>query len=679
MSSSITRPSSPAPTAPLETPPPDTQATTSNEPRPPSPRATEHIPLSSRRASTESTRAPLQVKASASRSAASTSTPAPARQSAHDEIHVASHAVRSAIFAEIDFDESAPQIRPFPDLSASALTPSEGPSNEPASEPTALAGKKGKEIETMLSMPPAQLFEQIQTTLEAAFPEIEKPGDSPVTPEDAKRANKELTTYIETGALTEEALVKPSKLGRLGAPEAEAEAGVAKRLSDDIQRTAQTLLPFPATATPEQRSSAVSLVAAQRVGIPGAEQMLASASIIAEHERSLHSTGTTDTPGAFRKLMKALSGGMSALTSNEFKSGTAAFGASLLNVGMRNGASVAVPTFARQLLSAQIERGLTKSGISDARRASLGVSCTALPMLLLAFGTIRAHMNPRATQAEKTEGDFARGIMAATSFSALLVGIFSGQFGSKTSGAAAQMIAFTLYSFMRDIAVQSHVRLKNPNMEQRTPGAKPVPDKLHWLLISLIYGVDQFGVNLSMPMAAPISGPGAYHAHLGAVDQLKGAGLRALINWGGEIIEDMSFNGIAAVRDKTALRLGLKWEPKPGNVVNGLLAPMAVRTAITQTNVVLGDLIDKPLGDNHPLLSNLLLASMGGVLNCFLYWPCANAGKGAPPANPQPQVTETVLSNVDLDDSRSVRSLQRQSIVSDPLSASTRRRSERGA
>jgi hypothetical protein len=252
--------------------------------------------------------------------------------------------------------------------------------------------------------------------------------------------------------------------------------------------------------------------------------------------------------------------------------------------------------------------------------------------------------------------------MAAMSFGALLGGNFSGQLGSNTSGAAAQMIAFTMYTFMRDIAVQSHVRLKNPNMEHRDPGAKPVPDELHWALISLIYGLDQFAVNQLMPTAAPTSGPGAADAHLGILPQAKAAAIRAGINWVGEIAEDMSFNGIAAVRDNKMVRLGLEWQPKLRNVANGLLAPMAVRTGITQTNVIFGDVIDKALGENHPLLSNLLPAiTMGGLLNGVFYWPFANAGKGLPQGG-DPQVHQTVLPDVDLSDSRSVRDhLQHQS------------------
>lgn len=664
MLSSISSANTPASAAPLETTSRDATVSTPSEPRAPSPRSGEHIPLSSRRASTESARAQLQVKAGASRSPANTPTSS-ATQPGLDEILESTLAARSGIFEALGIDEDTPPIQPFSGLAASASTPSISTPHEASSEPDALAAKNNEAIDSMLALPPHELATQVQTALDRALGTPSSAADNPVGHEDAERASLTLTRYIETGDLA-------------GAAQVKRNADPATQLADDIQRCAQTLLPLHAPATPAQRMSAVSLAAAQSAGIPGAAQMVNAASVIAGHERSIQSGAPVDTAATFRKLTRALRDGLSALSANEFKSGKAAFGASLANVAMRNFASVAIPTFARQMLSAQIERGLAESGISDAHRALLGGSFAALPMLLLAGGAYRAHRNPNATQAEKTEGDYARGTMAAMSFSALLGGIFSGQLGSKTSGATAQMIAFTLYTFMRDVAVQSHVRLKNPNMEQREPGAKPVPDKLHWGLISLIYGVDQFGVNQLMPTAAPISGPGAYHAHLGPVEQAKAAGIRAGINWAGEIIEDMSFNGIAAVRDKTALRLGLKWEPKPGHVANGALGPLAVRTAITQTNVVFGDVIDKALGDTHPLLSNLLPAiTMGGLLNGIFYWPFANAGKGAPSAGQQSGVTETVLPDVDLDDSRSVRSRQRQSATSQsatsqPVELSTR-------
>ncbi|CAB3769395.1 hypothetical protein [Paraburkholderia solisilvae] len=454
---------------------------------------------------------------------------------------------------------------------------------------------------------------------------VEQLSEEPVDRSQVDKASRQASAFVSTGEWPTHMEAGPLSLAPHG-PDVGSSASLPTTLA---------VLPthHPATASPVARASAIALASAEALGVPGADTMVRATSIIAEHAREVEAGRSPDLRATFGKLKRALESGASALTANRFNGSAATLAASVTNVTLRNTASVFVPTFARQMLSAQIERGIAASGMSDASRATLGGVFAALPMLLLLGGAVQAHRNRNATPEAKREGDIARLIMGAMSFSALLGGIFSGQLASKTSGATAQMIAFTLYTFMRDIMTQSHIRLKNPNMDNRPADARPVPDKLHWALISAIYGVDQFAVNQLMPTAAPVSGPGAFHAHAGAASQAKAAAIRAGINLVGEIAEDLSFNGIAAVRDKKMLRLGLNWEPSGRHVANGMLAPWAVRTAITQTNVVFGDVIDSALGNNHPLMSNLLPAiTMGGLLNGIFYWPFANAGKGLPQA-----------------------------------------------
>jgi hypothetical protein len=485
---------------------------------------------------------------------------------------------------------------------------------------------------------------------------IEVPGNSSGIQE-AKRTSAEISAYIETGAMTESARVGPSSLGRTGASPVASEVSSMRALSGNIQRSSQEFLPDPSNATPEHRRAAAVLAFLKHVGVPGVAYIASSAQTIAGYERSFASGGNPDMRGTLRKLGQAIGNGFSAVTKNEFTNPWATTAASVANVTLRNTASVFLPTFTRQMLSAQVERAIVTSGMSEKSTVALGSAFAALPMVLLIAGTIRAHQNPEASAKAKTEGNIARGIMGVMAFAALLGGIFGRQFGDKSSGAAAQMVAFTLYTFMRDIVSQSHIRLKNPNMEHREPGAKPVPDALHWALISVLYGIDQIAVNQFMPTAAPVSGPGSFLSHMGGADQAKAAAIRAGINLGGEIGDDLLFNGIAAVRDKKALRLGLNWEPNLRHVANGLLAPMAVRTAINHTNVVFGNLIDKALGSDQPLLSKLLPAiTMGGLLNGIFYWPFANAGVGLPKvkAPGHAQVEESVFPNVDMSDSRSV-------------------------
>jgi hypothetical protein len=608
---SIERPSSPPPSAPATTIEPHAPANTTGEPRPSSRQSNRgsHLPLTPRSQSADradgadradrtarsaGTQTPPRVVARESRPSA----PVPSSSGPSRDLREEALDVRRTLLGEFGIDEASVQ-------SLHSTPPS--PLADDASEVSP-------------AIPPLETTREGLTQLADAVGRL---SEGPVDLSQVDKASRQAGTFVETGKWPAHMDAGPLSLVSRGP-----DIGTSSSLPATL-----AVLPThdPATASPTARASAIALASAEALDVPGAGRMVRAASVIAEHAREVEAGRSPDLGATFGKLKQALESGASALTANRFKGSAATLAASVTNVTLRNTASVFVPTFARQMMSAQIERGIAASGMSDASRATLGSVFAALPMLLLLGGAVQAHRNRDATPQAKREGDIARLIMGAMSFSALLGGIFSGQLASKSSGATAQMIAFTLYTFMRDIMTQSHIRLKNPNMDNRPADAKPVPDKLHWALISAIYGVDQFAVNQLMPTAAPVSGPGAFHAHAGAASQAKAAAIRAGINLVGEIAEDLSYHGIAAVRDKKMLRLGLDWEPRGRHVVNSMLAPWAVRTAITQTNVVFGDVIDSALGKNHPLMSNLLPAiTMGGLLNGIFYWPFANAGKGLP-------------------------------------------------
>jgi hypothetical protein len=604
---SIELSSSPSPSVPATAVEPHAAADTTGESRPSSRQSNRgsHLPLTPRSRSADradgtarsaGAQTPPRVVARESRPSA----PVPSSSGPSHDVLEETLDARRALVGELGIDEASVQsLRSTPPP----------PLADDASEVS----------------PAIPLLETTRDGLAQLADAVGRLSEGPVDLSQADRAARQAGTFVETGKWAADMDAGPLSLVPRGP-----DVGTSSSLPATL-----AVLPThrPATVSPIARASAIALASAEALDVPEAGTMIRAATVIAEHAREVEAGRSPDLGATFAKLRQALESGTSALTANRFKGSAATLAASVTNVTLRNTASVFVPTFARQMMSAQIERGIAASGMSDASRATLGSVFAALPMLLLLGGAVQAHRNRNATPEAKREGDIARLIMGAMSFSALLGGIFSGQLASKSSGATAQMIAFTLYTFMRDIMTQSHVRLKNPDMDNRPADAKPVPDKLHWALISVIYGIDQFAVNQLMPTAAPVSGPGAFHAHAGAARQAKAAAIRAGINLVGEIAEDLSFNGIAAVRDKKMLRLGLNWEPSGRHVLNGMLAPWAVRTAITQTNVVFGDVIDSALGNNHPLMSNLLPAiTMGGLLNGIFYWPFANAGKGLPQA-----------------------------------------------
>jgi hypothetical protein len=385
------------------------------------------------------------------------------------------------------------------------------------------------------------------------------------------------------------------------------------RLSSEIQQVATSLLVDPATATAAERSSAVGLALMQRSGVPNADRAVQLARLTADGCRAINS-GASTVMGAIGTMIKSTGKAMSAVAANEFENPLAVLGASVANVGTRNGLGVYATTVARQMGSAQIQAGLDYANVSNYHRAVLGGTSMLLPALLLMAGSARDHGHKTAT----SNSDIARAMMGSLVLGFMLAGLFENQLG----GSAAQLVAFNLYTLARDDGVQSHIRLNNPNT------AGKAPDKTHWAIISVLYAIDQFAVNLLMSILAPISGPSA--AHLPLKEQFKAANIRGTINYMGEVAEDLMFNGIAAVRDNKMLRLGLSWVPNATHLANATLANHPVRAAITQTNVMIYDLIgNSRFGAANPVAANYLSAGMaGGMLNGIYYWPFANAGSG---------------------------------------------------
>lgn len=319
---------------------------------------------------------------------------------------------------------------------------------------------------------------------------------------------------------------------------------------------------------------------------------------------------------------------------NDFETKGGKITASVANVTARNTLSVFLPTFARQFISMGIEAGFQHFGTSDYTKAMLGLGFGAVPAVAAhVAGGIRDELNHTATWTSRR----SRLIMAGTAIAATA---YEHKAGAAAGNASLHM-AFTIYTAMRDLLVQSNIRLDNKN----TDGL--VPDWKHFLTMSIGYGLDQGFVSLAMSTLASPSGPGAAKANLSGIEQAKHAAIRAGLNLLGEIGEDLLFQSIPALRAKFfgtgtphTLELGIHTEGPTRYLANGTMGPWAVRTGILATTIALtgitgeglpklwektgAKLSDEDKAKLQELTGDMIIAGVNG----FLYEPFANAGSG---------------------------------------------------
>jgi hypothetical protein len=385
---------------------------------------------------------------------------------------------------------------------------------------------------------------------------------------------------------------------------------------------------------------------------------------------------------------------------NDFQGTGAKISASVANVTARNTLSVFLPTFARQFISMGIEAGFEHFGTSDFTKAMLGLGFGALPAVTAhVAGAIRDEVEHyRRTPEQKAEVDMwtsrrSRALMAGTAIAAT---VWEHKSGAAADNASLHM-AFTIYTAMRDLLVQSNIRLDNKN----TTGQ--APDWKHFLTMSVAYGLDQGLVSLGMSTLASPSGPAAAKGHLPGIEQAKNAAIRAGLNLLGEIGEDLLFQSIPAIRSlyndpatAHALELGIHTEGPTRYLANATMGPWAVRTGILATTIALTGISGNGLpklwdktgatlsdGDKaklQELTSDMIIAGVNG----FLYEPFANSGANQPqpaartaaPGDVESQlsahdalhddtaaVTTYAHPNVDMTDAASVRNRSRDDLA----------------
>jgi hypothetical protein len=338
--------------------------------------------------------------------------------------------------------------------------------------------------------------------------------------------------------------------------------------------------------------------------------------------------------GAFMRAGSVVHAFVRRVNANEdFESTPAKIFASVANVAMRNTAAVFVPTLLRQLLSYGIEAGFKKTGASDTLKTALGVAVPTLAVGALLLGAIR----DRAAGTHTRTSERSRAIMgttiAATGIATAATGVMA------RPGVASLMLAFTAYTVMRDLVVQSRLRMGNANT------AGQAPDARHFALISAGYGIDQALVNLGMNLLASPSGAAAFNQERPHIEP-GNAFARAALNLVGEIGEDVMFQSIPAIRSRLdpnqeshALQLSIQDVGyQPNNLVNGALGPWAVRTGILSTTIgvvsMVGAFAKDPAFANNPVLVEAVEDLIVGAFNAVLYEPFANTGSGQPTAQP---------------------------------------------
>jgi hypothetical protein len=321
---------------------------------------------------------------------------------------------------------------------------------------------------------------------------------------------------------------------------------------------------------------------------------------------------------------------LQSIGNGDFASTLAQFGSSAGQVHARNVAAVMIPTFLRHFVATGVEAALEHLGVNDKTKAAIGLMVSLAPVAAQVAGAIRDHGFGTATATSQR----SRAIMGGTTLLAALAAAGSGMIAKN----AANLLCMALYTFLRDVMVQSRLRLNNPDTE----GQEPTPG--HWAAISVGYGVDQMLVSMGMTAWAPQAGASARiesWRDLG-VSYLH-AGIRALLNLAGENAEDLMFQSYPALaslgngQETHGLNLNIEdvdWQE--AHVMNGALGGWAVRTGIIASTINSLALLEKHVFENGADLSetsqNLINHALVGIINGVLYHPFATASAGQPSA-----------------------------------------------
>lgn len=341
--------------------------------------------------------------------------------------------------------------------------------------------------------------------------------------------------------------------------------------------------------------------------------------------------GLSRAAGAAARAGAALQGWAHLVQDNStFQSTLGQISASVANVSARNVLAVLGPTVGRLFIAHGVEKAFEAMGFSEEVKASIGLAVSLAPVAAQVAGAVRDHAYGTATAVSQR----SRFIMG--------LGTAAAAFASAATGTIAQnasnLLGVSIYTALRDVAVQSRLRLVNRNTEDQPP------TRGHWFGISLGYGLDQMLVSMGMTAWATPAGSGAASEPARrAATSIAHAELRGVINFLGEVAEDLMFQSYPAVaslgngREPHALNLST---PDVGyqhaNVVNGLLGGWTVRTGIISMAInslaVLEKCMHRQRADMSGMAKNILDSGIVGLINGALYHPFAMAQSGQPSA-----------------------------------------------
>lgn len=324
--------------------------------------------------------------------------------------------------------------------------------------------------------------------------------------------------------------------------------------------------------------------------------------------RALESVG-----GSVLKGLGHARDGLSFVTGNRATSTAGRIGSSVINIGLRNTASVGMTTEARQLMSAAIREGFDKH-LSVEAQTALALTVIGIPIALNLVGALVDHQQGTANARSWT----GRSLNLALGVSAIALALKAGT----TADTAAQCVSTFLYCAIRD-AVQSCLRL---------PDESPGQDAKAVVATGVLYVPNQYAVNRGMTVHGSPSGVSAA-GRIG--ERWPKDVVRAGINTAGETVDDIVDVAVHAFVQgkpfKVRLEAGL---PTGQQALDKLLRMGSARPDVFLSSLMLGHLVDECLVGVDPKdrddLMATITAAVPGADKCLIapdYLPRGEVGK----------------------------------------------------
>jgi hypothetical protein len=284
------------------------------------------------------------------------------------------------------------------------------------------------------------------------------------------------------------------------------------------------------------------------------------------------------------------------VTENRATSAVGRVGNSVINIGLRNVASVGVPTEVRQLMSAAFREGFDKH-LSVEAQTALALTVIGIPIALNLIGALVDHQSGTGNARSWT----GRSLNLMLGVSAMALALKAGT----TADTAAQCVSTFLYCAIRD-AVQSCMRL---------PDESPGQDAKAVVATGALYVPNQYAVNRGMTEYGSPSGMSAA-GRIG--ERWPKDVVRAGINTAGETVDDIVDVAVHAFIQGKPFKVGLEIGlPTKQQALDKLLRMGSARPDVFLSSLMLGHLVDECLvgidpQDREAVKSTITAAVPGG-------------------------------------------------------------------